>query len=264
MLSRCALVRTNHRTIDPRCLTNPRPEGAEPTQTESVASPFHAEPGHDALAYGDSVRLMTLCQADEFPPFLACRSFIFDVQYRYAREVRIVWSDHPDVYEASISAVTWRTEGSKDPVSLDSLITAARKARSIDDLDEVSHGSGVLVRTYRVPFQPPNARVWSDSPKGRLYVAEAIVHETIKAAKERNELKVLAYEQKSFDGIVGWLVAAQSDFDGRPVSVQMACIPNPDGTTRISVGEFQIPGVRLEKCEFQADIGGLEMNVATE
>jgi len=36
----------SHRTIDPQCLENPRPEGAEPTLTENVASPFHAEPRH--------------------------------------------------------------------------------------------------------------------------------------------------------------------------------------------------------------------------
>ena len=28
----------------PQCLENPRPEGAESTLTENVASPFHAEP----------------------------------------------------------------------------------------------------------------------------------------------------------------------------------------------------------------------------
>jgi hypothetical protein len=28
----------------PRCLENPRPEGAESTLTENAASPFHAEP----------------------------------------------------------------------------------------------------------------------------------------------------------------------------------------------------------------------------
>ena len=35
---------TRHRTIDPECLENPRPEGAEPSIAENVASPFHAEP----------------------------------------------------------------------------------------------------------------------------------------------------------------------------------------------------------------------------
>jgi len=33
-----------HRTIDPLCLENPRPEGAESTLTENAASPFQAEP----------------------------------------------------------------------------------------------------------------------------------------------------------------------------------------------------------------------------
>lgn len=154
--------------------------------------------------------------------------------------------------------MTWRSDGSKSPVSLDSLITAAWEARTIADLNEVSHGSGLRSRTFRVPFRPPNARVWADAPKGRAYVSEAIVQETLKASTESNEVKVLAYEQKSFDGIVGWLVTAESDFDGRPACVQMACIPNPDGTTRISMGQIQVPGVRLEKCEFHAEIGGLE------
>ena len=34
-----------HRTIDPQCLENPRPEGAESTPMENAASPFPAEPG---------------------------------------------------------------------------------------------------------------------------------------------------------------------------------------------------------------------------
>jgi hypothetical protein len=36
----------SHRTIDPQCLANPRPEGAESTLTENAASPFSAEPRH--------------------------------------------------------------------------------------------------------------------------------------------------------------------------------------------------------------------------
>ena len=35
-----------HRTIDPQCLENPRPVGAESTLTENARSPFHAEPRH--------------------------------------------------------------------------------------------------------------------------------------------------------------------------------------------------------------------------
>jgi hypothetical protein len=33
----------------PPCLENPRPEGAESTLTENVASPFHAEPRHEVV-----------------------------------------------------------------------------------------------------------------------------------------------------------------------------------------------------------------------
>ena len=35
-----------HRTIDPQCLENPRPEGAESTLTGNAASPLPAEPRH--------------------------------------------------------------------------------------------------------------------------------------------------------------------------------------------------------------------------
>ena len=34
----------SHRTIDPQCLENPRPEGAESTLSENARSPFQAEP----------------------------------------------------------------------------------------------------------------------------------------------------------------------------------------------------------------------------
>jgi hypothetical protein len=39
----------SHRTIDPQCLENPRPEGAESTLTENAASPFQAEPTHPSV-----------------------------------------------------------------------------------------------------------------------------------------------------------------------------------------------------------------------
>jgi hypothetical protein len=39
-----ALHSKSHRTIDPQCLENPRPEGAESTLTKNAASPFPAEP----------------------------------------------------------------------------------------------------------------------------------------------------------------------------------------------------------------------------
>jgi hypothetical protein len=38
----------SHRTIDPQCLQNPRPEGAESTLTRNAASPFPAEPRQEA------------------------------------------------------------------------------------------------------------------------------------------------------------------------------------------------------------------------
>jgi len=41
----------NHRIERPQCLENPRPEGAEPTLTENVASPFQAEPRHKTEAH---------------------------------------------------------------------------------------------------------------------------------------------------------------------------------------------------------------------
>jgi len=49
ILSRCGLPRKSHRTIDPQCLENPRPEGAESTLAESASSPFQAEPGHSPV-----------------------------------------------------------------------------------------------------------------------------------------------------------------------------------------------------------------------
>src|SRR5580700_225407 len=39
----------------PPCLENPRPEGAEPTLTENVVSPFHAEPRHIATTLQESM-----------------------------------------------------------------------------------------------------------------------------------------------------------------------------------------------------------------
>ena len=42
-LALCTAMKTSSDDRPP-CLENPRPEGAESTLTENVASPFHAEP----------------------------------------------------------------------------------------------------------------------------------------------------------------------------------------------------------------------------
>jgi len=47
----------SHRTIDPQCLENPRPAGAESTLTGNAASPFPAEPRH--LQQGVAVRCLS-------------------------------------------------------------------------------------------------------------------------------------------------------------------------------------------------------------
>ena len=44
-----------HRTIDPQCLENPRPAGAESTLTENARSPLHAEPMQNSSTASDQV-----------------------------------------------------------------------------------------------------------------------------------------------------------------------------------------------------------------
>jgi len=48
---------SRHRTIDPQCLENPRPAGAESTLTENARSPFHAEPRQVRPRLGRSHKL---------------------------------------------------------------------------------------------------------------------------------------------------------------------------------------------------------------
>ena len=44
----------------PPCLENPRPEGAEPTLTENVPPPFHAEPRHVGMRSWELLPLVRL------------------------------------------------------------------------------------------------------------------------------------------------------------------------------------------------------------
>ena len=49
-LALCTAMKTSSDDRPP-CLENPRPEGAESTLTENVASPFHAEPRQKPLKF---------------------------------------------------------------------------------------------------------------------------------------------------------------------------------------------------------------------
>jgi hypothetical protein len=58
---------TNHRTIDPQCLENPRPAGAESTLTDNAASPFHAEPRHPRYNIAPTQQIPVICQHPKEP-----------------------------------------------------------------------------------------------------------------------------------------------------------------------------------------------------
>jgi hypothetical protein len=61
---------SRHRTIDPQCLENPRPAGAESTLTENARSPFHAEPRH----YQEMLTQLDHCPRENKHPFEPRRS----------------------------------------------------------------------------------------------------------------------------------------------------------------------------------------------
>jgi hypothetical protein len=59
-------LRTNRKQSSddrPTCLENPRPAGAESTLTETVASPFHAEPDKLKVSSPDTSRLIRRSQS---------------------------------------------------------------------------------------------------------------------------------------------------------------------------------------------------------
>ena len=55
----------------PSCLENPRPEGAESSQTENVTSPFQAEPEQHIKDVRSEYRV--LIKIEEFNSLLGCR-----------------------------------------------------------------------------------------------------------------------------------------------------------------------------------------------
>ena len=64
---------SRHRTIDPQCLENPRPAGAESTLTENARSPFHAEPRHvhvigHQVHFFDATLFLLRQLAEDLPP----------------------------------------------------------------------------------------------------------------------------------------------------------------------------------------------------
>ncbi len=62
-LALCTAMKTSSDDRPP-CLENPRPEGAESTLTENVASPFHAEPRHSLFFVHASMSIVFSCEME--------------------------------------------------------------------------------------------------------------------------------------------------------------------------------------------------------
>ena len=71
----CTEYQISHRTIDPQCLENPRPEGAESTLTGNAASPLPAEPRQfrHLSAAGSAVGPQNICKKIRFERSISVR-----------------------------------------------------------------------------------------------------------------------------------------------------------------------------------------------
>ena len=206
----------------------------------------------DLAAQGDTVRLMTLCEPGEVPPFL--RSFdsvLLQADIICTRDAMVIFDKKlPEdlKLECNADSAIWEVEGAKGLVSMFDLAERFLSTGAVTETKITPLGSNRDLREFSLSFVPPNPRVWFTYCAERLFVAEARISYVIEKINASSKPKILAYEQELVNGALAYAALAQFQMnDGTQLDIHYGFLSNPDGTVRLTSSWLNIPGTTILK-----------------
>jgi hypothetical protein len=201
----------------------------------------------DAKRQGLAVRLLTLAEPTNLPPFLrGIPTLSFEMHVVEKRDITPVMPENaPDDFERlpRLPINTKNLEVNGKLTSgfevCDEYFTSGRVMHSQTAAIDATH----YVRNYVVPFQKLNHPTFEIHGDVRVPIIELRVLDTVEHVSAALNPKLLAYEQVEFSGgVLAWALTGVATYENNEVPVNVVFIQNSDGKISVATVSHAIPG----------------------
>jgi hypothetical protein len=212
----------------------------------------------DAALKGDTIRLMTLLEANTFPPFFSAREMNVQMQVLLHREASIVWEKQvpSDLLHAQCDSKLFRADGHSGLISIMDIADREwLEGRALDV--SVEHQSPEkFIRRYRLDLVSSNPSLCLPTSNGKFPLIEATITDTVEVHREIMPIDPLAYEQVGWKETLAWVFMATGRYEGHEIGIRIPVSNGIDGHIRIGPTQFSpIPGLTFLDCPTEYIVG---------
>jgi len=198
----------------------------------------------EATSLGDVISLMTLCEPDKPPIFIATTPVFFNATIVHTRNARIVLNPEMPGFTCSCNDKLFEHRIGAEKMDLFSLGETALSDGTAKNMLRRCVGINRYQLTFRVEFgsmaQPLLLRIGDNTHE----VKEVHFCDLVEEVQQTLKSTPLAYEQKSVDGALGWVLLSKGSYGGREFYVQQPFMRLPDGTAMLGPPTYsQMAGV---------------------
>lgn len=183
-----------------------------------------------AASMGDVVSLMTLCEPEQRPPFLVTTEVMSHLQVLHDRDANAVYNDKvPPIAPILKDEIFEFPEGGKK-ASLYSLADVALNTGLAKDVQREQVDTEFYDLRYRVDFGALGKPLLLKHEGQTYSVHEVFFTDRIEEVHPSLTTTPLAYEQKTINGALAWVLLSKGSYRGKEFYMQQSFRRLPDGS----------------------------------
>ena len=182
-----------------------------------------------ARSKGDIVTLMTLCEQNHRPSFLATTGFVSHMQILHYRDARVTYHERLPARAGTVEEKSFEFPEGGKKVSLDDLASFALKRGLARDVQRHRVDDEFHDLTYRLEFGAAGQALLLKEGNQTYSVWEVQITDRIENVSQGLETVPLAYEQKNIDGALVYVLFGKGSYQGKDFYTQHPFKVLPDG-----------------------------------
>ena len=173
-----------------------------------------------AKSKGDVVSLMTLCEQDQRPPFLATTGVISHMQILHYRDAKVAYNEKMPPRAGTVEEKMFEFPEGGNKVSLEDLASFALKRGLARDVHRHRVDDKFYDLKYRLEFCAAGQPLLFKENSETYSIWEVQVTDRIEEVSQSLDTTPLAYEQKNIDGALVYVLFGKGSYQGKDFYTQ--------------------------------------------
>jgi hypothetical protein len=195
---------------------------------------FTEEVQKAAASMGDIVSLMTLCEADQRPPFLATTVVMSHMQVLHYRDAKVVYLDKLPPISGTLKERLYEfSDVVGKSVALYDLAEVALKKGLAKDVERCQVDANFYDLKYRVEFWRSGTPLVLKHEDQIYKVWEVYFVDRTEEVRQGLSSTPLAYQQESVNGALAWVLLSKGVYQGKEFYSQQSFRTSPNGAIQV-------------------------------